>query len=161
MVASSLRIFVFHYPSYSNNTMKNLILLSAILLTSSVYAQTSPVGKWNTVDDNTGKVRSTVEIFEKDGKLFGKILELFDPPKPDPVCEECDKDDPRFNKPVTGMTIIRNMERDDDEWESGDILDPENGKVYRCKMWVEEGKLKVRGYIAFLYRTQTWLPAKK
>jgi len=45
-------------------------------------------------------------------------------------------------------------------WEDGDILDPENGKVYRCKVWVEQGNLMVRGYIAFLYRTQKWLPAK-
>jgi uncharacterized protein (DUF2147 family) len=62
-------------------------------------------------------------------------------------------------KPIVGLEIIRNMEKDGDEYEDGDILDPENGKVYRCKLWVEEGKLRVRGYISFLYRTQTWLPA--
>jgi uncharacterized protein (DUF2147 family) len=58
------------------------------------------------------------------------------------------------------MTIIRNLVKveDENEWEGGDILDPENGKVYRCKLWVENGKLKIRGYIAFLYRTQKWLP---
>jgi uncharacterized protein (DUF2147 family) len=88
------------------------------------------------------------------------VLELFDPDKPDPVCEECDSDDPRYMKPVVGLTVIRNMIKDDDKWEDGDILDPENGKVYRCKLWVEDGKLQVRGYIAFLYRTQTWLPAE-
>jgi uncharacterized protein (DUF2147 family) len=53
------------------------------------------------------------------------------------------------------------MKKDDGEYVDGDILDPENGKVYRCKLWVEEGKLQVRGYIAFLYRTQTWKPADK
>jgi len=101
-----------------------------------------------------------VEIAERDGKLYGKILELFNPPKPNPVCEECDEDDSRYMKPVMGMEIIREMEaHDDGKWEHGNIMDPENGKVYRCKLWVEEGKLRVRGYIAFLYRTQTWLPA--
>jgi uncharacterized protein (DUF2147 family) len=62
-------------------------------------------------------------------------------------------------KKVIGLEVIRNMVCDGSEWEDGDILDPENGKVYRCKLWVENGKLQVRGYIAFLYRTQTWLPA--
>ena len=136
------------------------LTLVFVLITVAGFAQrTTPIGKWQTVDDNTGKVKSTVEIYEKSGKLFGKVLELFDPPKPDPVCEECDEDDPRHMKPIVGMELIRNMEKDDDKWEDGDILDPENGKVYRCKIWVEEGKLQVRGYIAFLYRTQTWLPA--
>ena len=87
------------------------------------------------------------------------VLELFDPEKPDPVCEECASDDPRYMKPIVGLEVIRNMVKDGSEYEDGDILDPENGKVYRCKLWVEDGKLKVRGYISFLYRTQTWLPA--
>ena len=138
-----------------------LSLLFSFFILSAFAQRTSPVGKWKTVDDNTGKVKSTVEIYEKGGKLFGKVLELFDPEKPDPVCEECDEDDPRHNKPIVGLENIRNMKRGDNEkWEDGDILDPENGKVYRCKIWVEEGNLQVRGYIAFLYRTQTWLPHK-
>ena len=57
------------------------------------------------------------------------------------------------------MTIITDMEMDGAEWEDGEILDPENGKVYDCKLWIEDGKLKVRGYVAFFYRTQTWFPA--
>ena len=137
----------------------SLFLVLSVFILTATAQRTSPIGKWKTVDDNTGKEKSTVEIYEKGGKLFGKVLELFDPDKPDPVCEECDEDDPRHMKPVVGLEIIRNMEKDDDKWKDGDILDPENGKVYRCKLWVEEGKLQVRGYIAFLYRTQTWLPA--
>ena len=129
-----------------------------LLLVVQGYAQ-SPIGKWKTVDDNTGKTKSVVEITEKGGKLYGKVLQLFDPEKPDPVCEECAEDDPRYMKPIVGLEIIRDMKKDGDEYAGGDILDPENGKVYRCKIWVENGKLMVRGYIAFLYRTQTWLPA--
>ncbi len=136
-----------------------LIFLTAFLTTAGFAQRTSPVGKWKTIDDSTGKTKSLVEIEERGGKLYGKILELFDLEKPDPLCEECGSDDPRHMKPIVGLEIIRNMEKDGSEWEDGDILDPENGKVYRCKLWVEEGKLKVRGYIAFLYRTQTWLPA--
>ncbi len=55
------------------------------------------------------------------------------------------------------MEIIKDMELSGDTWEGGKILDPENGNVYRCKIWVENGDLKVRGYIMFLYRTQTWI----
>ncbi len=95
--------------------MKNIILIPVVLLFClTAYAQrNSPVGKWKTVDDNTGKVKSVVEITEEGGKLFGKVLELFDPPEPNPICKECDENDPRFEKPVTGMTIIRNMEKDE------------------------------------------------
>ncbi len=139
---------------------KALTFLVFSLFVFQGFAQrTSPIGKWKTIDDKTGKTKSVVEISERGGKLFGTILELFDPEKPDPVCEECDTEDPRYMKPIVGLEIIRNMEKDNDEYEDGDILDPENGKVYRCKLWVEKGKLQVRGYIAFLYRTQTWLPA--
>ncbi len=136
-----------------------LFLVFSFFIFSAFAQRTSPVGKWKTVDDNTGETKSVVEIYEKGGKLFGKVLELFDPPKPNPVCEECDTDDPRNMKPIVGLELIRNLEKDGNQWEGGDILDPENGKVYRCKIWVEDGKLQVRGYIAFFYRTQTWLPA--
>jgi len=137
----------------------SLFLFFSFVILSASAQRTSPIGKWKTVDDNTGKTKSVVEVYEKGGKLFGKILDLIDPDEPDPKCEECDEDDPRHMKPVVGLEIIRNMEKDGNAWEDGDILDPENGKVYRCKLWVEEGKLQVRGYIAFLYRTQIWLPA--
>jgi uncharacterized protein (DUF2147 family) len=136
-----------------------LFLVFSFFSISSFAQRTSAIGKWKTVDDNTGKTKSVVEIYEEGGKLFGRVLELLDPPKPDPVCEECAEDDARHMKPIVGLEIIRNMEKDGDEYEDGDILDPENGKVYRCKLWVEEGNLRVRGYISFLYRTQTWLPA--
>ncbi len=140
-------------------TFFSLFIVSALFILNGFAQQTSPIGKWKTIDDNTGKTKSVVEIAEKNGKLFGKVLELFDPEKPDPVCEECASDDPRYMKPIVGLEVIRNMVKDGSEYENGDILDPENGKVYRCKLWVEGGKLKVRGYISFLYRTQTWLPA--
>lgn len=143
--------------------MKRIIsftLLFSFIIFQSFAQRSTPVGKWKTVDDNTGKTKSIVEISEKGGKLYGKVLQLFDPEKPDPKCEECAKDDPRHMKPIVGLEIIRNMTKDGKEYVNGDILDPENGKVYKCKLWVENGKLMVRGYIAFLYRTQTWLPAE-
>ncbi len=132
-----------------------------LFLAFASFAQAQDIfGKWKTIDDNTGKPRSIVEITEKDGKAYGKILKLFREPgeEQDPICDECT--DYRKDKKVIGLTIITDMVKDDDEWEDGEILDPENGKVYDCKMWVEDGKLQVRGYVAFFFRTQTWLPAE-
>ena len=107
-----------------------------------------------------GKPRSVVEIYEDDGLFFGKIVQLFREPgeDPDPVCNECEGE--KNGQKVIGMEIIADMKyfKGDDEYRKGEILDPENGNVYDCKLWIEEGNLKVRGYLLFFYRTQTWLP---
>lgn len=128
---------------------------------SSAMAQI--VGKWKTIDDATGKPRSVVEIFERGGSYFGKVLSIFPRPgkDPDPVCNECDPSDSRYKKKVKGMEIVRNLKKDGDEFSGGDILDPEIGKIYKCKIWKEEGNLKVRGYLGPFFRTQTWLPFKE
>lgn len=146
----------------NKTTLISLVGLAVLLLIASgTFAQRNSIfGKWKTIDDDTGKPRSIVKIEERDGKAYGTILELFREPDEDqdPICVECE--DHRKDKRVIGMEIITGMEKDGDEWEDGEILDPENGKVYDCKIWVDEGKLKVRGYIAFLFRTQTWLPVE-
>ncbi len=135
----------------------SLILLFSFLISNS-YSQ-SIIGTWKSIDDETGKEKSIVEIYMKDGKAFGKITKLFLSPNEiqDPFCTECT--DSRKGQKVIGMTIITNMEKDGDEWEDGEILDPGNGKTYDCKLWVEDGNLQVRGYISFFFRTQTWLKA--
>lgn len=117
------------------------------------------LGRWITIDDATHKQRSVVEITLRGDKAYGRILKLFRDPgeDPDPICDECASDDDRHNKKVIGMEIIRDMERDGDTWEDGTILDPKNGSVYDCKLWVENGKLHVRGYLLFFYRTQEWV----
>lgn len=121
----------------------------------------SVIGKWQTIDDNTGEVRSIVEVFENGGKIYGKIIKLFPKPTedPDPVCDKCDPEDSRYNRKVIGMEIIRGLKPDGIEHSGGDILDPENGKVYRSKIWIEGKDLKVRGYWGPFFRTQTWRKA--
>lgn len=145
--------------------MKNMIKLFALSVVfyfcfiALVFAQDSSiVGKWKTIDDKTNEPKSIVQIYEKDGKYFGRIKELFRKPgeDPDPVCDKCPDDDPRKNQPTKGMVIIKDLVQDGDEYEDGTILDPKEGKIYTCKLWIEEGKLMVRGYIAFFFRTQTW-----
>jgi uncharacterized protein (DUF2147 family) len=119
------------------------------------------VGKWKTIDDSSGEERSVVEIYEKDGKVYGKIIKLFRKPgeDPDPICDECDHEDNRYKKKIIGMEIIAGMKRNGNEYDDGEILDPENGKIYRCKLWIEENTLKVRGYWGPFFRTQTWKKA--
>jgi uncharacterized protein (DUF2147 family) len=123
----------------------------------SMQAQTIE-GKWKSFDDKTGELKSIIEIFERGSKIYGKIIKTF--PKPeedaDPVCTKCPKNDLRFNKKILGMEIIKELTPDGNEFEGGDILDPEVGKVYTCKLWLEDGQLKVRGYLGPFYRTQTW-----
>jgi hypothetical protein len=146
--------------------LRGLLLSACYSLLSSLSTAQSIFGRWVTIDDNTGKKRSIVEINERGGKAFGRIVQLFREPdeEADPICDECDPADDRHNQKVIGMEFMRGMVPDDPsastgqaEWDDGTILDPENGKVYDCKLWVEDGKLKVRGYIAFFYRTQTWV----
>jgi uncharacterized protein (DUF2147 family) len=116
-------------------------------------------GKWKTIDDETGKPRSVVEIFERNGKLYGRVEKLFREPheEQDPFCKECADD--RRNKRVIGMEIIRDMMKDGSDYEGGTICDPKNGKVYDCEFWLDEKNpdiLHVRGYILFFFRTQSW-----
>jgi uncharacterized protein (DUF2147 family) len=134
------------------------LLIVLMLFSFSINAQ-SVLGKWKTIDDETGKEKSIVEVYEKDGKIYGKILNLLnrEPGDEDPLCDKCTDD--RKNKHVVGMEIIRDMENDGDEYKGGTIMDPKNGKIYTCKLWLDEDDkdvLKVRGYIAFFYRTQIW-----
>ncbi len=113
---------------------------------------------WKTFDDKTGLARAIVRIYEEDGKFFGRIEHTFTPGGEHRVCVPCK--DERKNQPIINLVIIRNMKRDGDEYTGGDILDPESGAVYRCKMHLEQGgsRLVLRGYIAvpLLGRSQTW-----
>ena len=138
---------------------KLLTLLTIAFLTSTIASAQGIVGKWKTIDDGTGEVKSIVEITVKDGKLYGKIIKLFnEDPNYDPICDECEGD--KHGQKIIGMQIIDGLTMKDGKWIGDDgILDPDNGKYYDCKIWVDEedtSKLHVRGYIAFLYRTQTW-----
>jgi uncharacterized protein (DUF2147 family) len=136
--------------------MKFLTFL--LLLSNVCLAQTAVIGKWKTIDDNSGKEKSIIEITERGGKIFGKILKIIIEPgkNPDPICDKCDPEDTRYNKKIIGMEIIKDLVKEDDEYGAGTILDPEDGKVYRCKIWIEGRDLKVRGYWGPVYRTQTW-----
>lgn len=139
--------------------MKTLFIA---LLLSPLFAfagNDSVTGKWKTIDDETGKPKSIVEIFKDGDEVKGRILELINPPEPDPVCKDCSGD--KKDKPIKGLEFLWGLkESDKGEWSGGQILDPKNGKVYKARLRLKEdgNKLEVRGFIGFslLGRSQTW-----
>jgi uncharacterized protein (DUF2147 family) len=140
------------------------IMLAGALLASaaaSMAQAASPTGLWQTIDDKTGQPKALVQIVEDgDGTLTGKILTgLGSNDDPNRRCTACT--DSRKDQLMKGMTIINGMKSDGDTWDGGQILDPENGKLYKCKMHLDDGgqKLVVRGYIgvSLLGRSQTWI----
>lgn len=136
-------------------------LLALPLLGASLVASAADgaVGRWKTIDDKTGKVKSIVEIYTTtNGSLAGKVVEVLHSERgPNPTCDKCSGD--RKDKPVKGMVILWGLKADGaNEWSGGTILDPANGKTYKSKMELQPGglKLDVSGCIAFICRAQTW-----
>ncbi len=138
-------------------TLAVLLCLSAAVLWAADSAST-PAGRWRTFDDKTGKAKAIIVLYEEKGLLFGRVETLVDPDAVK-ICDKCS--DERKGQAVTGMVVVRRMKKDGDEYTGGDILDPKNGSVYRCKMrLVDQGrKLSVRGYLGFSLfgRSQTWI----
>ncbi len=141
---------------------KYLAILALLLSAASAWADdASPVGLWKNIDDVSGKPKALIRITETNGVLQGQIEKLFRAPNEEqnPKCEKCS--DARKNQPIIGMVFMSGLKKDGDEFEGGEILDPDNGKVYRSKMHLTDGgkKLSVRGYIGMpmLGRTQTWI----
>ncbi|MDD3722318.1 MAG: DUF2147 domain-containing protein [Lutibacter sp.] len=135
---------------------KHTSLIIILLFSFAVSAQ-SIVGKWKTIDDETGKEKSIVEIYQVDGKIYAKIDQLLTKGEENKVCDNCKGDNK--NKPIKGMVIIDGLTKDGAEWNGAKILDPKTGKEYKCYLALENPeKLKVRGYLGFalLGRTQYW-----
>jgi len=140
--------------------MKKSVLLLMLFGCIQMNAQ-SVLGKWKTIDDATGRAKSVVEIYEKDGKVFGKVTDIINPSLRNGVCEKCGKD--YKNKPILGMVIITDLRKDGDEYNGGKILDPESGNLYKCIIKLSgKDKLVVRGYMGFalIGRSQTWIRVK-
>lgn len=137
-------------------------LTAAALALSPAWAQEpSPVGLWKNIDDTTGKPKALIRVSENGGVLEGRIEKLFRPADQDqnPKCDKCT--DARKDQPIIGMVIMSGLKKDGDEYTGGEILDPNNGKVYKSKLNLTDGgkKLNVRGYIGvpMLGRSQVWV----
>ena len=142
-------------------TLLALLALPLMAVSAVAMAQNTPVGSWTTIDDETGKPKSVVEIYEaRDGTLAGRVDEILQSDRgPNPMCDKCTG--ANKGKPVKGMVILWGVKQKGDTWEGGKILDPASGKVYSVKVTPTEGgsKLEVRGFMGFslLGRTQTWV----
>ena len=141
--------------------MKTLIAGLLLAAAGAAMAQATPAGLWKTIDDDTKAEKSLVRVTESGGVYTGKVEKILTD-KTDARCSECT--DARKDQPVQGMTILRDIKQDPDDkalWIGGDILDPNNGKVYKVRLKPVDGgrKLEVRGYIGtpLLGRTQTWI----
>ena len=142
-------------------TMKRILFFAVTLLfTVTLFAQNPLLGEWITVDDATGEQKSIVRIYQADnGKYYGTIIQLLEENGETAVCTECTGED--HNKPIVGLTIIRDMQLKDNELRGGKVLDPDNGKFYYAKVYLKDGKLILRGSLdkaGLLGRSQTWLP---
>lgn len=142
--------------------MKNWMLAIGVffITLSSIQAQ-SVIGKWKTIDEETGEAKSIVEIYEKSGKIYGKVVDILRADHKKDVCSKCEGAE--TNKPILGMIIINGLKKDGSEYSGGTILDPTNGKKYKCYITLDSAdKLKLRGYvgISIMGRTQYWARVK-
>lgn len=131
--------------------------LAVIFLSAATIFGQSPLGIWKTIDDNTSEPKSHIEIYEENGSLHGKVIKLLSSPE-DKLCDQCPGN--KKMQPILGLTVIEKLKPYQDYWKGGTILDPENGKEYKCSIWLAEDNkdmLKVRGkHWTGLYRTQSW-----
>lgn len=135
--------------------MKKLLLLLVLLISANSFGQTI-LGQWETTDDKTGEKKALIEIYQKGDQYFAKIVDSYISEK-GKLCDRCKGS--KKNQPIEGLVIIEGLEKDGDEFNGGTILDPENGKTYKCYLeLVNKSKLKVRGYlgVSLLGRTQYW-----
>ena len=135
------------------------LLIITILLFSNLIQSQSVFAKWKTIDDRTGNPKAIINIYEKHGLMFAEVSKIVEPGKENSLCTKCDGD--MKDMPVIGMTIIKDgIKNADNEWKGTFLFDPEQAMTFRFKIWLNpdnSNELKVRGYLAFLFRTQTWL----
>jgi uncharacterized protein (DUF2147 family) len=136
--------------------------LAAVLSLPAAWADdTSPVGLWKNIDDVSGKPKALIRISENKGELEGRIEKLFRPAdqEQNPKCDRCEG--ANKDQPIIGMLFMSGLKKSGDEYTGGQILDPDNGKVYKSKLTLVEGgkKVNVRGYIGvpMLGRSQVWV----
>ncbi len=119
-------------------------------------------GKWYSIDEDTNEKESIIEVYEKDGKAYAKIVSILDEERRDATCTECKGK--RKNQPILGMDILTGLKKKEEEWSGGKILDPKNGKEYKCYIkLLDDNTLKIRGYIGFslIGRTAIWKRANQ
>ncbi|RLD29481.1 MAG: DUF2147 domain-containing protein [Bacteroidetes bacterium] len=136
--------------------MKRVALLFLVFILPFIVSSQDIIGKWKTIDGQTGKEKAIVEIYKEGEIFFGKITEILQSEDKNVLCEKCEGIEK--NKPVLGLVLIKNMLKDGKYYRKGTIFDPEYGKKFRCRLKLTDDPdiLQVRGYVAFLYASQYW-----
>ena len=138
--------------------MKYLAILSLLLFSfTSTSSSDGIVGVWlSQIKD--GKI----EIYKSNGKFYGKIIWIKEPNDKNgsPLKDLKNPDSKKRASPLLGLNIVKDLEYSDGKWKNGTIYDPKEGKTYDCAIWLEDGKLKLRGYLGWFYDTKTWTRVK-
>jgi len=138
--------------------MKTVFLLLFMMGVSTLSYSQDVFGKWKTVDGETGQEKSIIEIYEENGEVFGKVVDILNPEEKDALCKKCEGDE--YNMPVMGLVLIKQLKKIGKFYRGGTIFDPERGKKFKCRLAIDKDNpniLQVRGYISFLYASQYWL----
>jgi uncharacterized protein (DUF2147 family) len=121
----------------------------------------SIVGVWSVPvlqGKDSGKERYQVEIFDKDGVFYGKIVKLSNRPS-DALCAECKGD--KKGKPLMGMIVLWNLKKEAGRYVDGKILDADLGKEYDCSLvLVKPELLKVTASLLFIKESHYWTRVK-
>jgi len=135
--------------------VRTAVFLTSVFFTTSIFAATNsdPRGLWNTFDDD-GNLLSTVKVKLEDDKLYGNIVAVHVDGEKNPICDQCKGD--LHGKPLIGMQVLNGLSLKRNIWQNGTVFDPETGDDYRAKVWLEDGKLAVRGHVGFIYDTLYW-----
>ena len=137
-------------------------LCSLVFATSIAAQKLSPklqnaVGHWQVINSD-GTLGGQVETYIENGALFGRVTAARPGRRPDSLCEKCSG--VLKNQRIMGMVVIRGFHPEGDDWVGGTVVDPENGKEYKGKMWaIGNDKLGMRGFvgISLIGRTATWV----
>ncbi|MBW2962525.1 DUF2147 domain-containing protein [Mesonia aestuariivivens] len=138
--------------------MKNLKTLLLFLLFPTILLSQSILDDWKIINEETGETRSIVKIYEaEDGLVYGKVIKIVNEDKRDRLCVKCEGEDKDMK--IHGLVLMKHFHKDGDRYVDGTITNPDDGKVYKSKIWLDEDNpdlLNVRGYISFFYKTMQW-----
>ena len=129
-----------------------MMLMIALALVSMAGYSQEVLGKWLTEAGD-----AQVEIYKAGDKLNGKIVWLAQGPE---TKDKHNPDEKLRSRKLMGVNILSGLSKSKEKWEGGKIYNPKNGKSYKCSMWLDGDKLKVRGHLAMFYETQTWTRKK-
>lgn len=145
-----------------------LIVLAAVLYSlaaSSAFAAEDVRGLWKIIDDKTQNPRGYVLLYAFEGRLYGRMVATIDKETgsiKDTLDSKKEKAEKLSGEPFfAGLDFVYRMEDRGKEWR-GQILDPESGDEYDCRLWKDGEILIVRGQLkglGFLGRNQTWVRA--